>query len=73
MTFIHSSSFKEKKKNMSDATPQAGVFSGMNPARFNSGDPIVLFIIQVIKVKEKMMFIIILTLLESGHYYFVVL
>jgi hypothetical protein len=37
---------------MSDATPQAGVFSGMNPASFNSGDPIVLFIIQVIKVKK---------------------
>ncbi|KAI7895587.1 Sodium/hydrogen exchanger family-domain-containing protein [Mucor mucedo] len=29
------------------ATPQAGVFSGLNPAHFNSSDPIVLFIIQV--------------------------
>jgi hypothetical protein len=52
MTFIHSSSFKEKKnRNMSEATPRAGVFSGMNPASFSAGDPIVLFIIQVIKEK----------------------
>lgn len=29
------------------AAPQAGVFSGLNPAAFNPADPIVLFIIQV--------------------------
>lgn len=29
------------------ATSQAGVFTGLNPASFNSSDPIVLFIIQV--------------------------
>lgn len=29
------------------AAPQAGVFAGLNPAAFNSADPIVLFIIQV--------------------------
>ncbi|ORY98762.1 hypothetical protein BCR43DRAFT_206553 [Syncephalastrum racemosum] len=32
---------------MGTASAQAGVFSGLNPATFNSGDPIVLFIIQV--------------------------
>ncbi|KAI8148858.1 Sodium/hydrogen exchanger family-domain-containing protein [Fennellomyces sp. T-0311] len=30
------------------ATPQAGVFSGLNPSEFNSANPTVLFIIQVI-------------------------
>lgn len=29
------------------ATPQAGVFSGLDPSHFNPNDPIVLFIIQV--------------------------
>ncbi|KAL9543950.1 hypothetical protein MBANPS3_007877 [Mucor bainieri] len=29
------------------ATPQAGVFAGLNPAEYNPSDPIVLFIIQV--------------------------
>lgn len=29
------------------AAPQAGVFSGQNPSAFNTADPIVLFIIQV--------------------------
>ncbi|KAI8329538.1 Sodium/hydrogen exchanger family-domain-containing protein [Chlamydoabsidia padenii] len=29
------------------ATPQAGVFSGLNPSSFNASDPIVLFIIQL--------------------------
>lgn len=34
--------------NVTTAAPQAGVFAGLNPAEFNSSDPIVLFIIQVI-------------------------
>lgn len=29
------------------ASPQAGVFGGLNPATYNPSDPIVLFIIQV--------------------------
>lgn len=29
------------------ASPQAGVFAGLNPAAYNPSDPIVLFIIQV--------------------------
>jgi hypothetical protein len=33
--------------NNGTATPQAGVFAGLNPASFNSRDPVVLFIIQV--------------------------
>ncbi|KAI9275847.1 Sodium/hydrogen exchanger family-domain-containing protein [Phascolomyces articulosus] len=30
------------------ATPQAGIFAGLNPAEFNSANPIVLFIIQTV-------------------------
>lgn len=35
------------------ATPQAGVFSGLNPILFNPANPIVLFIIQVSVVPER--------------------
>lgn len=43
------------------ATPQAGVFTGLNPASFNSSDPIVLFIIQV----KYLFTIIVMVLLTS--------
>lgn len=33
------------------ATPQAGVFAGLNPAEYNPSDPIVLFIIQVADIQ----------------------
>jgi hypothetical protein len=34
---------------VANASSQAGVFAGLNPASFNASDPIVLFIIQVCK------------------------
>jgi len=34
------------------ATPQAGVFAGLNPAEYNPSNPIVLFIIQVADIQS---------------------
>jgi hypothetical protein len=39
--------FTLEKMPVNQTTPQAGVLAGLNPAAYNSADPIVLFVIQV--------------------------
>lgn len=45
---VDSSSFLKHIMPVNQTSPQGGVLSGLNPVAFNSTDPIVLFVIQVI-------------------------